>query len=65
MNFSANLSGMVISSTEEELSEDGGDSGNGNRKHIIYQNCLGELLMKVNTSIGYIMMTALLFHRYI
>lgn len=47
MNFSANVSGMAISSTEDELSEDGGCSAQGNRKHIIYQSCLGELLMKV------------------
>lgn len=47
LNFSANMSDMAVSSNEDELSEDGGERYEPNRKHIVYQSCLAELIMKV------------------
>jgi len=47
MSYSANVSGMAVSSTEDELSEDGGDNVRPNRKHIVYQSCLLELVKQV------------------
>lgn len=49
-NFSADVSGMAVSS-EEEISEDGGDQPHPNRKHIVYQSSLAELVNKVSKDI--------------
>lgn len=47
MNYSAHVSGMAVSSDEEEISEDGGDPPNANRKHIVYQSSLANLIAMV------------------
>lgn len=46
MDYSLNMTSMLVSS-EEESSDDGGNGVNHNRKHIVYQSCLAELIAKV------------------
>lgn len=50
-NWSANVSAMMVSS-EEEMSEDSGNPADPNRKHIVYQSCLAELIGKVSVNLS-------------
>lgn len=49
INFSLNMSGMAVSSSDDE--SDDGEPGHAlkeNRKHIVYQSCIATLVKLVN-----------------
>ena len=50
-NWSANVSAMMVSS-EEEMSEDSGNPADPNRKQIVSQSCLAELIGKVSVNLS-------------